>query len=332
MNFVQRWWNDRQLRKYACEDAVDGGEYDPQGAIVAVHGACPEHDPLDVATQNVAVRVAQTRVTVQTQQEGLHHTEDAMTDHVSPQQLRAGLGVAGLAESGGLVLQLRDLNIPSPERYLLAPPVAMFIFFLIGLIVQLGTKRDEEGKLHRAWWVPVVYGLAVLLIVSLAVTRMNALSTSDAFTWTDAAGSIVMLATVLGPSIVAEHLLTKLRAVAPLEKKRKLFAQRLQVEMEAHTIATGSQERDSKERKEWRQVAARSERVYRRAYRNAGGTVPPVREQQSLVPPPPSFAPNQVPVFPPFVYPTVASNAPSEVVSPIAIVPKPNGKLPEVTR
>ena len=221
MSFVQRWWNDRELRKYACEDAATG-EYDPYGAIAAVHGACPERDPLDVTTQNVEVRVAETRVTVHTNQDGLHKTEDTIADHVSPRRLRIGLGFAGLAETGGLVLQLRDLNIPSPERYLLAPAVAMFMFFMIGLIVQLGTKRDDDGKLQRAWWVPVVYGIAVLLIVSLAVTRMTALSTSDGFTWMDAAGSICLLATVLGPSVVAHDLLTKLRAVAPLEKKRNL--------------------------------------------------------------------------------------------------------------
>jgi hypothetical protein len=332
MNSFHQWRNDRLLRRYARED-FESGEYDPMGAIAAVHGVCPEYDPLDVATQNVEVRVAETRLTVHTHQDDLHKTEDAMTEHVSPGRLRAGIGVAALAETVGMSLLLRDLNTPVPERYLLAPPLAMFMFIMLGLIVQLGTKRDEDGQMRRSWWVPVIYGTGVLLIVSLAVARMAALTTNDTFAWTDAAGSIVMLATVLGPSVVAEHLLTRLRAVAPLARKRKLLSRRLRVELASHTVATGSLEHGANERKAWRNVAARSERVYRRAFRNAGGTVPPIDQQPSITALP-SLASNQNPVVPAFAFPPIepADNLRPRAVSPITPFVKPNGKLPEVTQ
>lgn len=274
--WVRGKWHVFRVRRIAENDAGrSDARPDPDTAVIAVIGPRPELDPFDPAIEYTTETIAEAKLEQHTRKASMQRAEDALIKYPSRNALRCGLAALCGGESVGTALLLRDVGVDAPDRYVLAPLGATFLFLFVGLVVKYGIQTDRDGHQHRRWWVPILYATFVIVIAGIAVARFSALSVGDGSFWSDLATSVVMMITVLGPSALAEHLLVRLRDVAPLQKEAHKERLRFTEARVTESAARARLETDAKARRAYDVETASLKAEYLIKYRNCGGPVPP---------------------------------------------------------
>jgi hypothetical protein len=223
---LRRWWRDWKVRLRAKRHAKRR-LCRPDLVIGEFLGTRPEIDHNDPAEADLHNRISWLRAFVETVKEALHAVRDELTKHTWILWLRLGIIGAYIVEVVGSVLVLRDVGLSPRDRFPLALALAACMFLITFVATKMGTRTDEQSAEHKQWWFPLVIGAYAILIIALTIVRVSAASNEDTSAANEIAMGVVMLFTTIGPALVAELLMSKMRPVSPLARKKNELTKRL---------------------------------------------------------------------------------------------------------
>jgi len=222
---IRRWWRDWKVRLRAKRHAKYG-HCRPDLIIAEFLGARPEIDQNDPAEADLHNRISYLRAFIEEVKEALHAVRDELTKHTWILWLRLGVAGAYIVETIGSVLVLRDVGLSPRDRLPLGLALAACMFLITFVATKMGTRTDEQSTEHKQWWFPLVIGTYAVLIIALTIVRISAASNGDTSAATEIAMGVVMLFTTIGPALVAELLMSKMRPVSPLARKKNELTKR----------------------------------------------------------------------------------------------------------
>jgi len=224
----------------------------------------PLNDPRHAPYQDVLAR----RHEVDELRGDVERGEDEITNHTNPWLLRLAVVFCVAVEALGLSVLLSDLGIANPARTFIAIGTSLLTTFLTWVIVKHSQKQSATPDLPPKrsklfFFLLVIYGL---LAGSLVVVRTYALGLEESTLLVDVATGVVLVASTLGGSWMAESLLRRLAEIAPLVKARRVLRRRLSRREKEIRIAERYMAQLTDEVDGWHDKTARDEAAYRAVF------------------------------------------------------------------
>ena len=163
----------------------------------------------------------------------------------------------------------KDLGAMPPERWIFSVAFVLFLFVLAGFA---GNAAKVSGRLPK-WWYLVIVCIALLTISLTAVRVMSAATTGDPL-FGEIARGIVQLAATVGPALLAEVLLEKLRMIMPVWRLKWSLSWQLRKGQREYKRALDFQARQARLRRAWEWESTVLRAIYERAYMASGGKRP----------------------------------------------------------
>jgi hypothetical protein len=247
----------RAVEARAREDARLG-IYQPDEYIVASQGLEPGFDPVE-NLEHASIGNRLQNPIIEELRRDLEREEDEGGQHQGYRGLAAMLGLVLCIEVAGAIHVMRTLGIESPERVIFGVALALVLFVAAWFAAQTE---------HRVRAIAAFVSLAVL-VVALAVIRVDDNSTEGGTQAIDWATAVIMVGVTVGPALMAEYFLRKLAVVLPISRRVSRLKRRLRRAVRSTGRATDFVTSTSRQRRRWQQEAARRRALYNIAYHAA---------------------------------------------------------------